>query len=182
MSMRKRLLCVLSIIVLPLIIFAFLFIITPIVAGEVKDTENATEGEIKGSAAIGMGPRGEAYIVIFAISSPWLETGIEVERGDVVSITATPSETHPPCDGRVDCPPYRNPDDIIADGSAGENLTAAVGKIMTDEADASEPFSIGSEYVFTTEAAGRILVGYNDCADCFEDNTGAFEFTITVEK
>ena len=146
--------------------------------GDRFDAGPAIKGEIKGSAAVGMGPAGEAYFVNFAISTPWLDTGIDIEDGDFVSISSVPSEGDPPCDGVTGCPPYRNPDDIIGGGFAGDNLKALIGRLGDD----GMVFSIGSGTEFIATDTGRLFIGYNDCEGCFGDNTGAFETTITVEE
>lgn len=146
--------------------------------GEKFDPGPAVEGEIKGSSAVGMGPVGEAFFVNFAISTPWLDTGIDIESGDFVSISSVPSESKPPCDGRVGCPPYRDPDDVIKDGFAGDGLKALIGKIGDD----GMVFSVGRGAEFIAAGSGRLFIGYNDCEDCFGDNTGAFEATIKVEN
>jgi hypothetical protein len=137
----------------------------------------ATKGVIKGSAAVGMGPAGEACFVNFAISTPWLDTGIDIKKGDLVSISSVPSEGDPPCDGAVGCPPYRDPDDVIEGGFAGDDLKALVGRVGDDKM----VFSIGRGTEFIATGDGRLFIGYNDCEGCFGDNTGVFETTITVE-
>lgn len=149
-----------------------------VLGGEKFEPGTATEGEIKGSSAVGMGPGGEAFFVNFAISTPWLDTGIDIKGGDLVSISSVPSESNPPCDGKVGCPPYRDPDDVIKDGFAGNDLKALIGKI----GDEGMVFSVGGGAEFIATGTGRLFIGYNDCEGCFDDNTGVFEATITVES
>ncbi len=157
-----------------LTIFLFACVVS---GGEKFNPGPAIEGEIKGNAAVGMGPAGEAFFVNFAISTPWLDTGIDIKDGDFISISSVHSEKNPPCDGRVGCPPYRDPDDVIEGGFAGDGLKALIGKIGDD----GMVFSVGRGTEFIATDTGRLFIGYNDCEDCFGDNTGAFEATITVE-
>jgi hypothetical protein len=127
-----------------------------------------------------MGEEGGSFTFIVDIATQWFDTGIDVKKGDNISIVASPSVSSPPCDGETGCPPYRSPDDIIAKGFAGDGLKALVGKITNG--DGGAPFSVGGKLLLTATKDGRLYLGYNDCEKCFSDNTGAFEVKISVEK
>lgn len=145
----------------------------------VLNTKGAKEGIIKGGAAVGPGGDG-AYTFVVNIATRWFDTGIDVEKGEKITIIASPSKTTPPRDGRVD----RSPDDVMADGFAGKGFKALVGRIEPTEEKrdySGDPFSVGGELVLTAPKSGRLYLGYNDCEDCFSDNTGAFEVSISVE-
>ncbi len=118
-----------------------LFVFSPVgQAQQPLDTTGAKEGEIRGSAGIGMGGGGNNYLVVLPINMTWLDTGIDVKNGDTLHVTAVPSKNHPPCDGRTGCPPYRGPGDVIAGGAMGWRLAVLVGRIT----DTGTPFSIGA--------------------------------------
>jgi hypothetical protein len=158
------------------IIVSYTLLALPLLAQEMPDTSKAKEGEIRGSVGIGMGAAGGSYLIVFPVNTPWLDTGVDVAVGDVVTIIAVPSKKHPPCDGRTACPPYRAADAVIADGALGKGLTAVVGRIGAE----GTAFSVGKEFIGTVSEPGRLSIGYNDCWACWADNTGAFEVTITV--
>ncbi len=153
------------------------------------DTRGAEKGLIKGGVGVGIGADGQGYLFVINIATQWFDTGIDIKEGEKITITASPSKTDPPCDGRVGCPPYRSPADVIKDGFAGSGFKALVGKLSTEPKgeDTSEKvdettFSVGGELVHIATKSGRLYLGYNDCARCFSDNTGAFEVTVSIEK
>ncbi len=146
------------------------------------DTRGAEKGVIKGGVGVGIGADGQGYTFVINIATQWFDTGIDIKEGEKITITAIPSKTDPPCDGRVGCPPHRNPADVIKDGFAGSGLMALVGKISIESNEDETPFSVGGGLVLTASKDGRLYLGYNDCAGCFSDNTGAFEVSVSVEK
>jgi len=150
----------------------------PVFAQEMRDTTDSKEGMIRGSVGVGMGAPGGSYLIVIPTDMPWLDTGIGVGTGYLVTIAAVPAKNHPPCDGREGCPPYREANAVIEDGALGNGLTALVGRI----GDNGVPFSSGTRYEGLAATPGSLFVGYNDCWGCWTDNTGAFELTITVEK
>jgi hypothetical protein len=156
------------------VIACVLVIVAPLYAQETHDTTNSKEGMIRGSVGIGMGAPGGSYLVVFPINMPWMDTGIDVGAGDILTIVAVPAKNHPPCDGRADCPPFREPDAVMADGALGNGLTSLVGRIGSTGGS----FSIGEKYNGPVPDAGRLYIGYNDCWACWGDNTGSFEVTI----
>lgn len=143
--------------------------------------EDAVEGEIIGNAAVGGTSDGSAMMIIYMISTPWLDTGLEVKEGDLVTIQALASDILPPCTGE-DCPPYIDPDDVMADGAVAKGFRAFVAKIAGgDDDQEAEVMDIGRGLSFLAAKSGTLFIGFNDCEGCFSDNTGAFEVTIGVE-
>ncbi len=160
------------------VVALILLITLPLFAGEMPDTTNAKEGKIRGSVGIGSGAAEGSCLIVFPIAMPWIDTGIDIGAGDVVTITAAPAKKHPPCDGRTGCPPYREADAVIVDGALGKGLTALVGRIGNE----GKPFSIGGRYQEPIPVAGRLYLGYNDCWACWGNNTGAFDVSVEVKK
>jgi hypothetical protein len=160
------------------VIVSFILPALPLLAQELPDTTRAKEGEIRGSVGIGMGPPGGSYLIVFPINMPWIDTGIDIAEGQILTIVTVPAVKHPPCDGRTECPPYREADAVIVDGALGKGLTALVGRIGAD----GTAFSVGKQYEGTVPDPGRLYIGYNDCWACWGNNTGAFEVTIEVKK
>ncbi|MBN2224399.1 MAG: hypothetical protein JW765_06955 [Deltaproteobacteria bacterium] len=164
--------------VLSAVILLILFVVLPLFAADMPDTTGAREGKIRGSVGIGPGTVGGSSLIVFPIAMPWIDTGIDVADGDIVTIAATPAKNHPPCDGRTGCPPYREADAVIVDGALGKGLTALVGRVGTE----GKPFSIGEKYDGSVPGTGRLYLGYNDCWACWGNNTGAFDVTIAVKR
>jgi len=144
--------------------------------------EDAIEGEIIGNVAVGGTTDGEPMMIIYMISTPWLDTGLEVEEGDLVTIQALASDILPPCIGEEGCPPYIDPDDVMAEGAVAKGFRAFVAKIAGDGEDQeAQVMDVGRGLSFLAAKSGTLFIGFNDCEDCFHDNTGAFEVTIGVE-
>jgi len=168
---------------------AFLYIVIAALAlavfpalGAAADMEDAVEGEIIGNVAVGGTSDGGAMMIIYMISTPWLDTGLEVKEGDLVTIQALASDILPPCTGGDDCPPYIDPDDVMTDGAVARGFRAFVAKIAGgDDDQEAEVMDIGRGLSFLAAKSGTLFIGFNDCEGCFSDNTGAFEVTIGVE-
>jgi len=162
-----------------IVIAVLIFAAAPVFGEEAM--KDAVEGEIIGNAAVGGTSDGSAMMIIYMISTPWLDTGLEVKEGDLVTIQALASDILPPCIGE-DCPPYVDPDDVMAEGAVAKGFRAFVAKISggTDDQEA-EVMDIGRGLSFLAAKSGTLFIGFNDCEGCFSDNTGAFEVTIGVE-
>ena len=148
----------------------------------IGEEDAAVEGVIIGNVAVGGTNDGGPMMIIYMISTPWLDTGLVVEEGDLVTIQALASDILPPCTGVGDCPPYLDPDDVMADGAVAKGFRAFVAKIAgdTDDQDA-EVMDVGRGLSFLAAKSGTLFIGFNDCEGCFSDNTGALEVTIGVE-
>ncbi|MBN1883845.1 MAG: hypothetical protein JW885_16905 [Deltaproteobacteria bacterium] len=166
--------------ILYITIAALVLAVTP--AASLGQEEDAVEGEIVGNAAVGGTTDGGAMMIIYMISTPWLDTGLEVQEGDMVTIQALASDILPPCAGAEGCPPYIDPDDVMAEGAVAKGFRAFVAKIAggADDQEA-QVMDIGRGLSFLAAKSGTLFIGFNDCEGCFSDNTGAFEVTIGVE-
>ena len=117
---------------------AFLYIIIAALALAVLPAagmaeEEAVEGEIVGNAAVGGTSDGGAMMVIYMISTPWLDTGLEVKEGDLVTIQALASDILPPCTEPEGA--SIDPDDVMAEGAVARGFRAFVAKIADDTDD-----------------------------------------------
>jgi hypothetical protein len=118
----------------------------------------------------GLGTAGRAIAV--AADRPWVDTGINLRAGDVVSINA---------DGQIRV--ARDGGFMTAAGvpsgrTEGATMpTANVGALVARFGDSAALF-IGQSRTFRTALGGRLYLGVND--SYFDDNTGAFNVTIDV--
>jgi hypothetical protein len=118
----------------------------------------------------GLGTSGRAIAV--GGDRQWVDTGINVQAGDTVSINAT---------GQIRV--ARDGGSITAGGvSSGRTdgatmPTANVGGLVARFGD-SAPLFIGESRTFRTAVGGRLYVGVND--NFFDDNTGAFNVTVAI--
>jgi hypothetical protein len=115
--------------------------------------------------------------IIVSGRQAWVDTGIDLRAGDVVSVTATGSVA---VTGRRD---------VIADpnGATGYAATsraplphivigALLGRIGTNE-----PFVVGTNLSsMRVTQAGRLFLGVND--DVLSDNSGEFRASVTVTR
>jgi len=124
--------------------------------------------------------------VNISASQYWYDTGITVQKGDWLELTAKGSWWsgirttgpdgagglfRPACGG---CP--------IADGNLGE----LIGKI-----DEGAPFRIGSSAIYAVNQDGNLILAMNENAgpckegqegSCYEDNNGVLEVIVTVRR
>ena len=165
-----------------LLFFFSLILVFPSLAGAGGETNNATEGLIRGSAAIGTGPGLETYTIVLSTASPLIDTGIDIEKGFFITIAARVDESHPPRDGNPDLPPARKPYDIIRNGTYGENLPAVIGKINKTNGKKEIVIPVGEKAALVSKESGRLFIGFNDCDGCYGDNTGAFIIDIAIAR
>jgi Ca2+-binding EF-hand superfamily protein len=121
------------------------------------------------------GRRDTPRTVIVSAQRAWADTGIDLQPGDIVTITAT---------GRVN---YSAARDAVAEpgGAAGRAATAAapmphmdIGTLIARIGN-SEPFVVGANLdSLRAPRAGRLFLGVND--DVLTDNSGQFQASITV--
>ncbi|MGH8873084.1 MAG: hypothetical protein ACRDWS_14060, partial [Acidimicrobiia bacterium] len=104
----------------------------------------------------------------------WIDTGIRLERGDLVEIVAVGEATH---EGTV----WSGPDGDPEPGRRRFNLpelptdnhNAMVGRVGD-----GDPFLVGDSLTFTADADGVFYLGVNDQG--VENNTGQYVASITV--
>lgn len=104
----------------------------------------------------------------------WTDTGLTLESGDEVTITASGKIFHsvenqrrvgPDGEPRTKCP-----SNVLMSADHG----ALLGMIGGD----GEPFFVGDNRRFQAERSGQLFLGVNDTG--VENNSGAFEAEITV--
>lgn len=123
-----------------------------------------------GAAAVGTAGAAATSGVRVDANQAWVDTGINVNRGDRVAFSASGDIMVGPgaSAGVGGTPVLKSTQYPIPNAMAG----ALIGKIGN-----SAPFLIGSNtQPITMPAAGRLMLGIND--DGFGDNTGSFSVTI----
>jgi hypothetical protein len=93
------------------------------------------------------------------------DTGIDLRKGDRVTVSASGNVTAGPRVGVVS-----------PDGRSGDGLGALTGYIRKLNGTLSRPFVIGSRLSFTCPDDGRLILAINDLQR--NDNSGAFNVTI----
>lgn len=112
----------------------------------------------------------------FAVRSdmPWNDTGIDVEQGDRVTITATgtvqTSKGTPSRDSQPEGKPGEEFGNNVIPGVAHGALIGMIGN--------GAPFSVGARFTGAAPAAGRLFLGVNDKG--IENNDGSYTAVITV--
>src|SRR5581483_2604242 len=122
-------------------------------------------------------PKKVVATVSVAGTEPFTDTGVDLKKGDKVTVTATgkvrPSVTDPNVfatpDGVANRPDLRQYNVIPNVNHSG--LMGWIG-------DNGAPFPVGSRDVFVAPKAGRLFFGINDKG--VENNDGKFQATVTV--
>ena len=103
----------------------------------------------------------------------WYDTGIDLERGEMISLLAS---------GSIDFGPASiGPEGYAADEHDQYNVVpcsdhaALIGRVGTD----GEPFFLGVEAVTVATAAGRLYLGVNDTD--VGNNSGSFAVRLTTD-
>jgi serine/threonine-protein kinase len=113
---------------------------------------------------------------------PGTDTGVELQVGDAVTITATGTVVHDTTtdptlvsdpDGDADLPDLR---EFNVEGLPDANHADLIGRI----GEVGTPFVVGSRLEFTAETAGRLFLGVNDVGAF--NNAGSFDAEISVEQ
>ncbi len=130
-----------------------------------------------GTGGIGAGRRETPRTVIVSAQRAWVDTGIDVRPGDLITIDAT---------GRINY--SRSRGDVAEPGGAvGKAATSAapmphidIGTLVGRIAN-SEPFVVGANLnALRAPRAGRLFLSVND--DILTDNAGQFQASITVVR
>jgi Ca2+-binding EF-hand superfamily protein len=124
-----------------------------------------------------IGRRETPRTVIVSAQRAWADSGIDLQPGDVVTITAT---------GRVN---YSRARDAVAEpgGATGRPATPAapmphldIGTLIARIGN-GEPFVVGANLdSLRVPRAGRLFLGVND--DVLTDNSGQFQASITIVR
>jgi hypothetical protein len=106
----------------------------------------------------------------------WMDTGIWISAGDVVTVDAA---------GRVQL--STNPNDVASPSGAWNDRRAPDAPLRSERAGAliariggSEPFLIGERQSLVAPTYGRLYLGVND--DHLADNIGVFRVEIAVRR
>ena len=110
--------------------------------------------------------------IVIGADRQWVDTGINVQANDMVSINAN-GQIRVARDGGV-----MTAAGVSSGRTAGATMpTANVGGLVARFGD-SAPLFIGESRSFRTALAGRLYLGVND--NFFDDNTGQFNVTVEV--
>ena len=136
------------------------------------DTNNdnfLSRAEVENTASPGVGTAGSRIVV--GGDRNWIDTGISVQAGEVVTLTA---------DGTIR---FARDGGAVSAAGAGSGRTdgapmpnAPVGGLIARFGN-SAPVFVGENRTIRAPRAGRLYLGVND--NYFEDNTG--QFTVTVD-
>lgn len=106
----------------------------------------------------------------------WVDTGIDVRRGDILQIQATGSVTL-----------STNPSDVADPAGSRTNRRAASAPMPGDPAGAliarvgnAAPMLAGGRQSITANGTGRLFLSVND--DFFDDNQGAYRVVVGVSR
>lgn len=120
-------------------------------------------------------------------SQGWVDTGLVVEAGQIISISASGSANqcgapNPNCTGNPDIDRMVGPDGNSAyEQCAGQFgpclITGLYGALVARVGDGS-PVLVGSGATFTADVSGTVYLGFNDHR--YDDNTGGYSAVITV--
>ena len=109
----------------------------------------------------------------------WTDTGVELQKGDDVTITATGTVLPNKADPSL----VAGPDGLVNDpGAKRFNVfpdafhSALIGRVTA----AGQIFAVGSNAHFKSASAGQLQLGINDVG--VNSNAGAFQATITVKR
>jgi Ca2+-binding EF-hand superfamily protein len=146
--------------------------------GQLTRTE-LTNAELNAAGAA-VGTTGQAVVngraVTVEASRGWVDTGIDVRRGDVLQIQATGTVTL-----------STNTSDVADPAGSRTNRRAASAPMPGDSAGAliarignGAPMLAGGRQSITANGTGRLFLSVND--DFFDDNQGAYRVVVGVSR
>ena len=140
---------------------------------ELTNAELSAAGASVGTSGTGVA-NGPAVTV--DASRGWVDTGIDVRRGDILSIQATGTVTL-----------STNASDVADPGGSRTNRRASSSPLPNESAGAligrianATPFIVGGRQSVTANATGRLFLAVND--DFFDDNQGAYRVVVGVSR
>jgi Ca2+-binding EF-hand superfamily protein len=147
--------------------------------GQLTRTE-LTNAELDAAGADAVGTSGRAIANGRAItvdaSRGWIDTGIDVRRGDVLQIRASGTVTL-----------STNTSDVADPAGSRTNRRAASAPLPGDPAGAliarvgnAAPMLAGGRQSITANGTGRLFLSVND--DFFDDNQGAYRVVVGVSR
>ena len=133
-----------------------------------------TNAELQATSGSAVGTSGRSVVVEGARG--WVDTGIDVRRGDRISIDASGTVTL-----------SNNGSDVAEPGGSRTGRRANSAPLRNDPAgaliariDNGTPMLVGSRRTLTATADGRLYLSVND--DFFEDNVGEYRATVSVSR
>jgi Ca2+-binding EF-hand superfamily protein len=133
-----------------------------------------TDTELRAATGGSVGTAGRA-VVVPAVRG-WVDTGIDVSRGDRISIDATGTVTL-----------SGNGNDVADPAGSRTGRRAESAPLRSDPAgaliariDAGAPVLVGNQRTFAAGGSGRLFLSVND--DYFEDNVGEYRVTVSVSR
>jgi hypothetical protein len=122
-----------------------------------------------------VGPRS----VSVSSQQAWTDTGLVVQKGDDVSVTAA-GTVYPAVPNRslLNGPSglANRPDLVSRSVLPTANHASLIGRV----GDNGTPFNVGASTRFTASVPGRLFLGINDIG--LENNDGAFQARVTIER
>jgi hypothetical protein len=103
----------------------------------------------------------------------WVDTGIIVGAGDLLTIEYVSGEWSPWPGGSYDAIGYGGDPRCRCNVMDGVSHAALIGRI-----EENQPFLVGQEYRHRVGEAGRLYLGINDVD--LDDNSGALEIEVVV--
>jgi hypothetical protein len=103
----------------------------------------------------------------------WVDTGIIVGAGDLLTIEYVSGEWSPWPGGSYDAIGYGGDPRCRCNVMDGVSHAALIGRI-----EENQPFLVGQEYRHRVGEAGRLYLGINDVD--LDDNSGALEVEVVV--
>lgn len=142
---------------------------------ELTNAELSAAGAPGAVGTSGTARTAERQVTVDA-SRGWIDTGIDVQSGDVLSIQASGTVTL-----------STNDSDVADPQGSRTNRRAASSPLPNETAGAliarvnnAAPIYVGSRQSITANAAGRLYLAVND--DFFDDNRGTYRVTIAVGR
>jgi Ca2+-binding EF-hand superfamily protein len=143
--------------------------------GELTNAELTAAGTPGGTAGTAVTP-GTGRPVTVDGQRGWVDTGIDVRSGEILSIQASGTVTL-----------STNASDVAEPGGSRTNRRAASAPLPDEPAGAliarignATPLGVGSRQSVTANATGRLYLSVND--DYFDDNRGAYRVLIAVGR
>ncbi len=128
----------------------------------------------------GTSSTGGAGTIVVPATSQGTDTGVNLRRGDRVTITATGSVIADSrfggvsAEGRNESYSVRQNYPVTTAGGG-----ALIGYIQMSNGQRSRPFYVGSQQSFNAPVDGRLFLLIND--DDYRDNSGQFNVSISVQ-
>jgi len=143
---------------------------------ELTNAELSAAGAATGTTGTAVTPGGAGRAVTVNGEQGWVDTGIDVRSGDIISIQASGTVTL-----------STNTSDIAEPGGSRTNRRAVSAPLPNEPAgaliariDNATPVGVGSRQSVTANATGRLYLSVND--DYFDDNRGAYRVVIAVNR